>query len=140
MLLGEILTARYGVSQGDLEKALQFQARYGGLLGSILINMGIISEETLVAALSQQLHVKTYKDIEREEITFKDLGLERDLNVQFLLQRRWLPFRAAGDIVSFAATNPCDYEAIQYLQNEGFPWVVAVSRSPKRIRNRTGVW
>jgi general secretion pathway protein E len=124
MLLGEILTARYAVSQGDLEKALQFQARYGGLLGSILINMGIISEETLVAALSEQLDVKTYKDIEREEITFKDLGLERDLNVQFLLQRRWLPLRAADGTVFFAATNPCEYEVIQYLQNEGFPWEV----------------
>lgn len=43
------------VAQRDLDQALAFQAEMGGLLGQALLRLGAISEEDLLAALSDQL-------------------------------------------------------------------------------------
>ena len=122
MLLGEILIKKYGVDPGDIEKALQFQAKFEGMLGSILINMGIISEETLVSALSDQLNLKTFKDININEVDFgQPLPLE-NINIPFLLQRRWLPLNEENGTIFFAAANPLDYEVTQYLSSLSVNW------------------
>lgn len=122
MLLGEILIKKYGVDPLDIEKALQFQVKFGGMLGSILINMGIIDEETLVSALSDQLDLRTFKDIDRSELNFKDRLPDKKFNMAFLLDRRWLPLQEANGRISFAATNPLHYEVTQYLRDQGVDW------------------
>jgi general secretion pathway protein E len=122
MLLGEILVRKYGVDPVDIEKALQFQAKFEGMLGSILINMGIIAEETLVSALSDQLNLKTFKDININEVDFSQPLPFENVNITFLLERRWLPLNEENGTVFFAAANPLDYEVIQYLGGLGMDW------------------
>lgn len=122
MLLGEILVKKYGVDPVDVEKALQFQANFEGMLGSILINMGIIAEETLVSALSDQLNLKTFKDININEVDFRPPPAFENVNIPFLLQRRWLPLNEENGTVFFAAANPLDYEATQYLSGLSVDW------------------
>ena len=122
MLLGEILVKKYGVDPVDVEKALQFQANFEGMLGSILINMGIIAEETLVSALSDQLNLKTFKDININEVDFRQPPAFENVNIPFLLQRRWLPLNEENGTVFFAAANPLDYEATQYLSGLSVDW------------------
>lgn len=122
MLLGEILVRKYGVDPVDIEKALQFQAKFEGMLGSILINMGIIAEETLVSALSDQLNLKTFKDININEVDFSQPLPFENVNITFLLQRRWLPLNEENGTVFFAAANPLDYEVTQYLGGLGMDW------------------
>lgn len=122
MLLGEILVRKYGVDPVDIEKALQFQAKFEGMLGSILINMGIIAEETLVSALSDQLNLKTFKDININEVDFSQPLPFENVNITFLLQRRWLPLNEENGTVFFAAANPLDYEVTQYLSGLGMDW------------------
>src|SRR4051812_33319675 len=53
--LGEMLLANGLLEQDDLDKALAFQADYGGRLGSILVRMGALSESDLLQVLSHQL-------------------------------------------------------------------------------------
>ena len=122
MLLGEILVRKYGVDPVDIEKALQFQAKFEGMLGSILINMGIIAEETLVSALSDQLNLKTFKDININEVDFSQPLPFENVNITFLLQRRWLPLNEKKGTVFFAAANPLDYEVTQYLGGLDIDW------------------
>lgn len=122
MLLGEILVEKYKVDPVDIEKALQFQAKFEGMLGSILINMGIISEETLVSALSDQLNLKTYKDIDIKAIDFSRPLSSQEVNVFFLMQRRWIPIKEENGALFFAAANPLDYEVNQYLSGLGVDW------------------
>ncbi|MBI1778298.1 MAG: Flp pilus assembly complex ATPase component TadA [Proteobacteria bacterium] len=55
--LGEMLLADGHLEQDDLDKALAFQADYGGRLGSILVRMGAVSEADLLAVLSRQLQL-----------------------------------------------------------------------------------
>jgi Type II secretory pathway, ATPase PulE/Tfp pilus assembly pathway, ATPase PilB len=119
MPLGELLIKKYHVGHGDIEKALQFQAKFGGLIGSILINMGIISEETLVSAMSDQLGLKTFADIDRSKLNFKGQFISQDIDIAFLLDRSWLPLKEENNRIYFAAANPLDYEVIQYLRDQG---------------------
>ena len=56
-LLGELLVERGIVSAADIQKALAFQEQFGGRIGSILVRLGALSEETLLPVLSDQLAV-----------------------------------------------------------------------------------
>lgn len=53
--LGEILIERQIVSAADISKALAFQEQFGGRIGSVLVRLGALSEETLIATLADQL-------------------------------------------------------------------------------------
>ena len=55
--LGEILVERGLATTGDIAKALAFQQQFGGRIGSILVRLGALSEESLLPALSQQLGI-----------------------------------------------------------------------------------
>ncbi len=122
MLLGEILVESYGVTPVDVEKALKFQEKYGGLIGSILVNMGIVSEETLVSALSVQLNIGLFPNIDRNRIDFQPSGLIEKLNYSFLVQRNWLPLYRSGGVITVAVVNPLNYEVVQYLRDIGVSW------------------
>jgi general secretion pathway protein E len=121
MLLGEILHDRFEVAEEDIDRALQFQAKFGGLLGSVLINMGIISEETLVASLALQLELETFDRWPKNQTDFRK-PLESGLNFSFLLQRRWVPLGYRDETLVFAAVNPLEYEVLEYLQDAGIAW------------------
>jgi len=121
MLLGEILIESFGVSSGEVDSALKFQEKYGGLIGSILMNMGIITEETLLAALSRQLHIGLYPDLDRKSQELNFLAAE-SLNLAFLLQRFWIPLFNREGVTTFAVINPLNYEVIQYLMDKKVHW------------------
>lgn len=54
MRLGERLVQAGLVSEGDVQRALSLQEQAGGRLGSIFIRMGALSEDALLAVLSEQ--------------------------------------------------------------------------------------
>src|SRR3546814_14263672 len=56
-LRGELLVARRLASRQDSAKALAFQQQYGGRIGSILVRLGALSEESLLPVLSEQLGI-----------------------------------------------------------------------------------
>ncbi len=53
--LGELLVAEGLVTEADVAKALTFQQQFGGRLGSILVRLGAVSEESLLPVLGRQL-------------------------------------------------------------------------------------
>jgi len=55
--LGEMLIEAGFVTEQDVQRALEFQARFGGLLGAVLIRMGAVSEDNLLRVLSKQLNL-----------------------------------------------------------------------------------
>ena len=54
-LLGDLLVERHIVTASDVQKALAFQEQFGGRIGSILVRLGSLSEETLLPVLADQL-------------------------------------------------------------------------------------
>ncbi|MBD9369581.1 ATPase, T2SS/T4P/T4SS family [Xanthomonas sp. XNM01] len=55
--LGDILVERQIVSTSDVAKALAFQEQFGGRIGSVLVRLGALSEETLLSVLAEQLEM-----------------------------------------------------------------------------------
>jgi general secretion pathway protein E len=55
--LGELLVERQLATGNDVAKALAFQQQFGGRLGSILVRLGALSEETLLPLLAEQLGI-----------------------------------------------------------------------------------
>ncbi|HTL48751.1 MAG TPA: hypothetical protein VL688_11895 [Verrucomicrobiae bacterium] len=53
--MGELLIEDGLLTQENLEEALCYQKKEGGLIGQILIQLGYLSEEDLVSALCRQL-------------------------------------------------------------------------------------
>ncbi len=53
-LLGDILLDHGEISREQLDEALDIQKKEGGLIGIILVNLGHISEQSLVKYLAVQ--------------------------------------------------------------------------------------
>ncbi len=117
MLIGEILIKNNNIDPRDIEKGLQYQTKYGGAIGSILLNMGIISEEMLVLALAEQLNLWVLKEGDRSLINFNNLKFISDVNTFFLAERGWFPVNEVDGKLYFGCANPLDYEVNQYLGN-----------------------
>ncbi|WP_022851613.1 GspE/PulE family protein [Limisalsivibrio acetivorans] len=73
-LFGEILTERNACTVEDIDKALEVQKSYGGKIGTILMNMGTITEEQLLTSLAEQLSLTYAKDI--DGLTPYDTGVD----------------------------------------------------------------
>ena len=56
-LLGEMLVENGVITQEQLDKALEVQQSEGGLIGIILVSQGIISERKLVEYLAMQAKI-----------------------------------------------------------------------------------
>jgi general secretion pathway protein E len=55
--LGQRLLKAKAITPEDLDKALTYQVNFGGRLGTILIRLGAIAEDVLLAHLVKQLHM-----------------------------------------------------------------------------------
>lgn len=55
--LGEILIKEGILSQEQLDKTIEAQKKEGGRIGEVLIRLGLVTEQDIVAALGQQLNI-----------------------------------------------------------------------------------
>jgi general secretion pathway protein E len=60
MTLGQVLKDQFGVKDEDLNKAFELQKEVGGDIGQILIQIGTITENQLIEALSQQFNIPLF--------------------------------------------------------------------------------
>jgi len=115
-LLGEILVERYGVAPAEIDKALQFQKDYGGRIGTILINSGVISEVQLLEALSVQLQIPLFREYaqeRRESWEFPDVP---DVAPSWFLENGVVPLEQGGDKTVFALVDPMNVFAAETLR------------------------
>ena len=66
--LGELLIKKNLLTQAQLEEALQAQVIFGGTLGTILIEMALISENVLAEILANLLNIPCLKPDQLEDI------------------------------------------------------------------------
>ena len=55
--LGELLAEQGKISERDVERTLLAQTEMGGLFGQVLVKLGLVSEQDVALALSQQLDI-----------------------------------------------------------------------------------
>lgn len=106
--LGEILLANSLISPEQLWKALAAQAESGRRLGQLLVEQGVVSEDDIAWALSNQLGYP-YIFLTREII---DEEAVRLLPEEFLRERRILPILKFGGEMRLAMADPTDQDTV----------------------------
>ncbi len=133
--LGEILAEKFGIGDPDIEKALKFQKDYGGRIGTILINSGVISEAQLLEALSLQLQVPLFKEFMGAAKTVPEYPEIADAAPAWFLSNGIVPLLHRDDRYVFAVVDPINGYAFGSLANilEGRD-IVRVLCSEKEFR------
>jgi general secretion pathway protein E len=108
MRLGEILIERKKIEEEDLERALDLQKERGDKLGKILVDMGLIAQRDVLAALSDQLGIPLVAVDQPPPVAPELEGLSQ----RFLRQCRAFPLALADSTLTLAMADPLDFETI----------------------------
>lgn len=109
--LGEILSASQIITAGDVAAALEEQQRSGARFGEALINLGIVAQEDIDWALSNQLdlpYVRLRSDsIDPDAVCLVPAQLARKYN--------FIPMIKAGNELHVAISDPLNRPAIEAI-------------------------
>ncbi|HEY2597147.1 MAG TPA: GspE/PulE family protein [Candidatus Dormibacteraeota bacterium] len=111
-LLGDRLVAASLISEGQLQRALDVQRQTGLHLGRVIINLGILDEDRMVAELSGQLGVPV-ADLRREPV---DPDAARLIPEEFARRHAVLPIRLENGILAVAMTDPHDLPLVNDIR------------------------
>jgi len=111
--IGEILLEEGLIKGEELEKALQEQTKTRARLASILVNLGYLSEDAMLKALSIQMGIPF--------LTLRDYPkippvIDPPLSVKFLKQYKLIPLEKRDGILKVAMSDPLDSFAINGLR------------------------
>jgi type IV pilus assembly protein PilB len=111
--LGQILVEAKVITEAQLQTVLAQQKRWGGRLGSTLIEMGLVKEKDLVQALSSQLGIPSV-DLDSQKIS---PDVQRWLKVELAEKYSVFPLGCdrRGRVLHLATTEPTNYEAEKEL-------------------------
>jgi len=107
--IGELLLARGALLQAGLDESLRFQDQFGGLVGQAFLKLGLVREDVLLGALSEQLMLAV---LPRERVPDTDAiraALSAlKLSESFLVDQAALVWFDAGepDVLNTVARNP----------------------------------
>ena len=102
--LGELLTEQGKLSERDVERTLLAQIEMGDLFGQVLVKLGLVSDQDVAVALSQQLDIPLLSsaDFPQEPIPLANLAQD------FLLSNNVVPVAVIDAGITFAASVPQD--------------------------------
>ena len=104
--LGEMLVERKKIEADELERALELQRERGDKLGKILVDMGLVAQRDVLAALSEQLGVPLVT-IDGPPPSAPEI---EGLSHRFLRQSRAFPVALNGAVLTVAMADPMDFE------------------------------
>jgi type IV pilus assembly protein PilB len=112
--IGELLCKEGYITSGQLQEALGYQKKNRGRLGSILLKLGYIEEETVVNVLSR-LH--NYPGVLISKMSPDEEALKI---LSYDVARKYMafPLQLRGDVLEVTMTEPTDTSAVEELQNE----------------------
>ncbi len=110
--IGEILLESKLINPVQFQAALKKKADTDNPPGQVYIEMGFVSEEQLVTALSKRLKLPVL-DVENIKIPDDFLHL---FSVGFLSKRWIVPVSRNGNSIRIAMANPLNYAAIRDIQ------------------------
>ena len=142
--LGELLVEAGVVSAGDVQKGLSFQEQFGGRIGSILVRLGALSEETLLPILSRQLEVPVLAGDEWPEQpgAIRELLAESGFAIEWWTDSGVAAWRAGSGQVLAVARDPLDplvNEALgKCLEGQHWQWRLVRSQDLDRLLEMAG--
>src|SRR4030066_881135 len=100
------------ITEEQLEKALAYQQKEGGRLGSILVKIGYIQEHTLLQFLSKQYGVQSV-DLTKIEI---DSSVTKLIPSEVVQKYSVIPIRRVGAVLTIAMMDPSNVFAIDDIK------------------------
>jgi len=97
----------------DIEQVRSIYESHGGDIGNIFLNLGIISDTTLIDAYEKQFGYKKFSTLEKEDISRIFLD---DIQSEFLLENELYPIQENSSIIVFATHNPNQVHVLATLQ------------------------
>ncbi len=127
-LIGQIFVSKGICKSGDVERGLDIQLSYGGKLGNILLNMGVVTEDQLLESLAEQLALEWLPSVrEVELLKLKD-------GVQICRQNHLYPFREDDVSLSVLTNNPLNFSVFSLLEAAVGKRVLAVLSSEENLK------
>jgi general secretion pathway protein E len=116
--LGELLLRQEIINEADLQRALDFQQRFGGRLGAVLVRMGAVSEDVLLQVLSEQLSLPVLSgdDIPFDAAPFLQTAEQTGIEPDWWLDQAVLAWHDDED-VRVIARNPLDDTLHEVLES-----------------------
>lgn len=112
--LGEILFASQIIGEGDIAAALEEQKRTGTRFGEALVSLGIVAQEDIDWAISNQLdlpYIRLKKElIDPDAVRLVPAPLARKFN--------FIPLIKAGGELSIAIADPLNRPAVEAIELE----------------------
>jgi CheY-like chemotaxis protein len=123
--LGDILVEADIISKKTLERALVRQKAGKLRLGTVLEEMGVITEDELAEALGTQFNFKTVKNFIHQTFSQELLDL---LPSDFAMKKLVFPLKQKGNMLAVAITDPFDMETMEMLSRiTGFQIIPVIS-------------
>lgn len=110
--LGDLLLKQGLISTAQLDEALKYQVIFGGKLGTNLIEMGLLEEEEIAGALSQQYCVPTVSADEVMNVAAPVLAL---LPRELAEQHNIIPLKVEGRRLTLLMPDPSNFTLIDDL-------------------------
>lgn len=120
----ELLSTQFGVLSGDIEKARNYQKKYGGQLEQILVSMGSLSSEILPQLYSELLNLPFLTDDVIEGWALPEQA--HSLPLALLLERKWLPFSFDNGNWHFVTPSPLSKDVHEILASDNIDFNVRV--------------
>ncbi|HEY3309477.1 MAG TPA: hypothetical protein VGJ93_13570 [Desulfuromonadaceae bacterium] len=112
--LGDILFKSQIISESDIKTALEEQRRNGSRFGEALVSLGIVTQEDIDWALSNQLdlpYIRLKKEmIDPEAIALVSASLARTFN--------FIPLIRAGGELNIAIADPLNRSAVEAIEQQ----------------------
>jgi hypothetical protein len=112
MRLGELLTRKNLLTRAQLEEALQAQVIFGGKLGTILIEMGLISEGALAENLGQLLSIPCAQPNQLQDIPE---DIIRVISPELAEKHKVVPVAVNGKKLTLAMADPHNLKSIDEI-------------------------
>ena len=100
-------------TRDELDQALSIQKDYGGNIGNILLNLGIISEDDLVHLWSQAYDLNIFY----AEMDFSHIKLD-ELNDEFFIENNIYPFELKGNVLKLVSNSPYNASIVAFIEME----------------------
>lgn len=140
--LGDFLLKEGIITASQLEKAVNAQRQGGGRLGEILIKLGMVKEEQVLAALCKQLNMPYFSLGTGMLKPSMDQGLENLIPHEFAFKNAVLPLSRMLRSLTVALSDPLDILLIDSLRkltgNEINPVIATRSDILKAIEDFYG--
>ncbi|XOV79224.1 MAG: GspE/PulE family protein [Aestuariibacter sp.] len=117
MNIESLISSEYSVSQVDIEKARNYQKKFGGRLEKILVNIGSIDEDVLPKIYSELLGCEYIDDSHQLFSDYSIPDWAKNYDTKLLISRLWFPVPDREN--QFVVSDPFDWEVNQYLLSHG---------------------